>query len=48
MRRMHRIYGERRQLLLAGLRGLCSDWLTPLPAMAGLHIAARLRDGARR
>jgi GntR family transcriptional regulator/MocR family aminotransferase len=45
VRRMRKIYGERRRLLLAGLHGLCSNWLTPLPAMAGLHIAARLRDG---
>jgi GntR family transcriptional regulator/MocR family aminotransferase len=45
VRRMNKIYGERRRLVLAGLHGLCRDWLTPLPAMAGLHIAARLADG---
>jgi GntR family transcriptional regulator/MocR family aminotransferase len=45
LRRMRRIYGERRRLLLAGLADVCGDWLTPLPAMAGLHVSARLRDG---
>jgi GntR family transcriptional regulator/MocR family aminotransferase len=42
---MRKIYGDRRRLLLAGLNEHCRDWLTPLPALAGLHVAARLRPG---
>jgi GntR family transcriptional regulator/MocR family aminotransferase len=45
VRRMRKIYGDRRRLLLAGLNEHCRDWLTPLPALAGLHVAARLRPG---
>ena len=42
VRRMRKIYGERRTILLDALERHCADWLDPLPAAAGLHIAARL------
>ncbi len=42
VRRMQRIYGRRRALLLEGLRSGFGPWLDPLPSVAGLHIAARL------
>jgi GntR family transcriptional regulator / MocR family aminotransferase len=45
VRKMRRIYGERRAALLDALERHCASWLTPIPAMAGLHIAARLRKG---
>ena len=42
VRRMQRLYGERRRLLLGALERHCAAWLAPLPALAGLHLAARL------
>lgn len=45
VRRMGKVYGERRRRLLAGLHEHCGKWLTPLPALAGLHVAARLGPG---
>jgi GntR family transcriptional regulator/MocR family aminotransferase len=40
VRRMRRIYGARRQVLLDGLRTEFSRWLEPVPSVAGLHLAA--------
>jgi len=40
VRRMRRIYGTRRQLLLSGLQEEFSRWLEPVPSVAGLHLAA--------
>jgi GntR family transcriptional regulator / MocR family aminotransferase len=40
VRRMRRIYGARRQVLLDGLRAEFSRWLEPVPSIAGLHLAA--------
>ena len=40
VRRMRRIYGARRQVLLDGLRAEFSRWLEPVPSVAGLHLAA--------
>jgi GntR family transcriptional regulator / MocR family aminotransferase len=45
VRRMRKVYAERRQELLAGLAGLDS-WLEPVPAEAGIHLAARCRERA--
>jgi GntR family transcriptional regulator / MocR family aminotransferase len=45
VRRMRRIYGARRQVLLDGLRAEFSRWLEPVPSVAGLHLAA-LAKGA--
>jgi GntR family transcriptional regulator/MocR family aminotransferase len=45
VRRMRSVYGERRRILLESLSAHCGRWLTPYPAMAGLHIAARLAPG---
>ena len=44
---MRPIYAARRQALLAGLGGL-QRWLEPIPSEAGLHLAARIRDPARK
>ena len=43
IRRMRTIYAGRRRALLAALGTYCGDHLEPFPAMAGLHIATRLR-----
>ena len=40
IRKMHKIYGARREVLLERLRLDFHDWLRPLPSAAGLHIAA--------
>jgi GntR family transcriptional regulator/MocR family aminotransferase len=45
VRRMTPIYAERRQAILDGLQADLAPWLTPVPAVAGLHLAARIRPG---
>jgi GntR family transcriptional regulator/MocR family aminotransferase len=42
VRKMRRVYGERRAILLRALAGCCGDTLRPLPGETGLHLAARL------
>ncbi|HTR07651.1 MAG TPA: PLP-dependent aminotransferase family protein [Paraburkholderia sp.] len=43
LRRMHQTYSQRRDTLLAHLRGPLAPWLEPvMPNTAGLHLAARL------
>lgn len=44
VRRMQRVYTRRRAALLAGLHERCERWLEPLPSIAGLHLAARLKS----
>ena len=39
VRRMRKVYAERRTTLLRALAVHCGDRLTPLPAAAGLHVA---------
>jgi GntR family transcriptional regulator/MocR family aminotransferase len=40
VRKMHRTYAARREVLLTGLRNECDTWLEPIPSAAGLHITA--------
>ncbi|MGH7906279.1 MAG: PLP-dependent aminotransferase family protein [Candidatus Binataceae bacterium] len=40
MRKMQRVYGQRRAVLLRALARWAADWLEPLPSLAGLHHAA--------
>jgi GntR family transcriptional regulator/MocR family aminotransferase len=40
VRRMRRVYGARREILLRGLQEQFGRWLEPVPAVAGLHLAA--------
>jgi GntR family transcriptional regulator/MocR family aminotransferase len=50
VRRMRRLYGRRRELLLEGLRSELSPWLEPVPNVAGLHLTALAKgslDGER-
>jgi len=47
VRRMRKVYGERRSALLEAMARHCGDWLTPLPGEAGLHLAARLTSPVR-
>ena len=49
VRRMRKIYGERRLCLIDALERHCSNWLELVPSAAGLHLAAEFRrsdDGA--
>jgi len=43
-RRLQREYAQRRQRLLSRLDGDLSPWLEALPAVAGMHLAARLHQ----
>ena len=44
LRKMNRIYGARRRLVMATLARDFRDWLELLPSEAGLHLAARALD----
>lgn len=44
VRRMRKLYGGRRRVLLDGLESDLRPWLEPIPSEAGLHLAARLVD----
>jgi GntR family transcriptional regulator / MocR family aminotransferase len=45
VRKMRQVYGRRRQLLYTVLKRDFSDWLTPIPSLYGMHVAAWARDG---
>ncbi|TFW17685.1 PLP-dependent aminotransferase family protein [Massilia arenosa] len=47
VRRMRRVYGERRTALLGGLARHCGEWLDPVPNSAGLHLTAYARRGLK-
>ncbi len=42
LRRMHKTYAARRALLIERLSGELAPWFEPLPAMASIHLVARL------
>ena len=42
LRKMQRVYAERRTVLLAGIAALLDESLQVLPGVAGLHVALRL------
>lgn len=42
VRRMRKIYGERRRRVIEAISAHCGGWLQPIPGAAGLHLAARL------
>ena len=43
VRRMRRVYAERRAVLLTAIAEDLQPWLQPLPAEAGIHLATRIR-----
>lgn len=47
LRRATRIYRERHGHVLAGLGDELSEWLEPVPSVAGIHVAARVRPDMR-
>jgi len=42
VRKMRKVYGDRRKALLEALARLCGDRLQPIPGEAGLHLAVKL------
>ena len=48
IRRMRGVYTDRHLAILRELSGPLSAHLEPIPSVAGLHVAARLRDARRR
>ena len=46
LRRMHKHYEQRRNALLAHLRGPLAPWLEAIAPAAGIHLSARLRRDA--
>jgi GntR family transcriptional regulator / MocR family aminotransferase len=47
VRKMRKVYGARRATLLRALARHCGDRLAPIPAAAGLHVAAHLAGDMR-
>jgi GntR family transcriptional regulator / MocR family aminotransferase len=47
LRRMRKLYAERHALLLDALARYCAGRLRPVPAVAGLHLAAHLTGSGR-
>jgi GntR family transcriptional regulator / MocR family aminotransferase len=47
VRKMRKVYGQRREILLRALSHHCGDRLQAIPAVAGLHLAARLSTSIR-
>ena len=43
IRKMRRVYDKRREVLLGALERDFSEWLEPIPSLAGLHLAAFAR-----
>lgn len=48
VRRARRAYARRRETLLEAIDAELTRWLTPIPAIAGLHVTARLAHIGRR
>ena len=44
VRKMRKLYAERRELLLSGLQAHFSSWLDPVPASGGMHLTALARE----
>jgi GntR family transcriptional regulator / MocR family aminotransferase len=44
VRKMRKLYAERRELMLSGLQAHFSPWLEPIPASGGMHLTALARE----
>ncbi|MEG3789651.1 PLP-dependent aminotransferase family protein [Lysobacter sp. CCNWLW3] len=47
VRRMRKLYGERRRAMLDVFADELRPWLEPIPSEAGIHLSARFRDPAQ-
>ena len=44
VRKMRKLYSERRELMMSGLQTHFSPWLEPIPASGGMHLTALARE----
>jgi GntR family transcriptional regulator/MocR family aminotransferase len=44
VRKMRKLYAERRELMISGLQAHFSAWLDPIPASGGMHLTALARE----
>lgn len=44
VRKMRKVYAERRELMMSGLQSHFSSWLEPIPASGGMHLTALARE----
>ncbi len=44
VRKMRKLYAERRELMTSGLQAHFSQWLEPIPASGGMHLTALARE----
>jgi len=44
VRKMRKLYSERRELMMSGLQAQFSPWLEPIPSSGGMHLSALLRE----
>jgi GntR family transcriptional regulator/MocR family aminotransferase len=44
VRKMRKLYAERRELVISGLQSHFSPWLEPIPASGGMHLTALARE----
>jgi GntR family transcriptional regulator/MocR family aminotransferase len=44
VRKMRKMYAERRELMMSGLQAHFGSWLEPIPASGGMHMSALARE----
>jgi GntR family transcriptional regulator/MocR family aminotransferase len=44
VRKMRKLYSERRELMMGGLQAHFSPWLEAIPSSGGMHLTALLRE----
>lgn len=44
VRKMRKLYSERRELMMSGLQAHFSPWLEPIPSSGGMHVTALARE----
>lgn len=44
VRKMRKLYSERRELIMSGLQAHFSPWLEPIPSSGGMHLTALVRE----
>jgi GntR family transcriptional regulator/MocR family aminotransferase len=44
VRKMRKLYSERRELMMSGLQAHFSPWLEPIPSSGGMHLTALARE----
>lgn len=44
VRKMRKVYSERRELMMSGLQAHFSPWLEPIPSSGGMHMTALVRE----